>query len=243
MAKKKTKKKVKKEEVCETFEVKGKGKEKVKTVCGTMEKKMASKAELKRQDKILRNILIGLGIIILLVIAGYFYINSLKYFGYRGIEGEVVSEGGLIFYQISVPYRVINGDVIIYNVYLRNDPRKLDSIPFEGEIDFGRKFNDFLYRLVVNVEDEFRCEGDGIISLANMVNLKSIEVKVVGDENASCDPKGRYMYATIVAGDENKITEIGPSCYELQVKECDILKVTERFMVEMLVDNFERKNS
>lgn len=243
MANKKTKKKVKKEEVCETFEVEKEGKEKLKTVCGSMEKKTASKEELKKQDKILRNVLIGLGVIIILVITGYFYISSLRYFEYRGVEGEIVSEGDLIFYQISVPYQVVNNNVIPYNVYIRNDPRKLDKIPFEGEMDFGRRFNDFLYRLVINVNDTFDCEGDGIISIANMANLQSIRVKVMSDKNATCDPSGRYMYANIRLGEEDKITEIGPSCYDLQVKECDILKVTERFMVEMFVRYFEEKNN
>jgi hypothetical protein len=243
MAKKKTTKKKDKEEVCETFEVERKGNEKVETVCNSIDKKHASKEDIKGQDKILKTLLIGFGIVIILIFAGYYYLDNLKYFEYRGIEGEIVSEGELIFYQITIPYDIVNNKPINYNVYIRNDPRKLDKIPFEGEMDFGRRWNDFLFRLVINSEDSFSCDGDGAISVANMVNLKSIRIKTVKDENASCDPDGKYMYANIKIGEENKIVEIGPSCYDLYVNDCDILKVTERFMTESFVKYFEGKNN
>jgi len=204
-----------------------------------MDKKHASKEQIKKQDRILRNFIIGFGIIVILIFAGYYYIDSLKYFEYEGFSGEVVSEGELIFYQITVPYHVVNDEVIPYHVYIRNDPRKLDKIPFEGEMDFGRRWNDFLYRLVINSDEEFSCEGDETIAIANMANLRSIRIKAVSDKNATCEEKGRYMYMDIKKGEENKIVEIGPSCYELYVKDCDILKVTERFMVEAFVKYFK----
>jgi hypothetical protein len=240
MAKKKKQIKSKKgkEEVCETFEVEKKGKEKIETVCNSMDKKHASKEELKHQEKILRNVLIGFALVIVLIFVGYYYIDSLKYFEYEGVSGEVVSEGDLIFYQVSVPYKRVNDQLINYNIYIRNDPRKLDKIPFEGEMDFGRKFSDAQYRLVINSTDIFDCEGDGIIAVANMANLLALKIKTVKDENATCDPDGRYIFADIKKGDETKVVEVGPACYDIYVKDCEILKGTERFMVEAMVKHF-----
>ena len=234
MAKKK-KKKASKEEVCEVFEVeKGKGKEQVKKVCGTIEKKHATKKDLKKQNKTLRNILIGLIIVVLLILGLIYIFNSANNFTYRGVSGKVVKEGDIIFYQTSFPV-MHQGREAIYNVYIRNDPRKLDKIPFEGGMDFAERFDDGYYRLVLNISDDFDCNGDEIISIANMMNLKAVGIKVGVDPGATCDSLGRYMFANIKKGEESKITQIEDSCYELSVKECDILKVTERFMVETFV--------
>ena len=79
------KEKKEKEEVCEIFEVEkkdGKTKEKEVKTCGEVEKKHLSKEGAKKQEKTLRNILIGLLIIVLLV-AGIIYIfNSANHFSF-----------------------------------------------------------------------------------------------------------------------------------------------------------------
>ena len=248
MAKKKSRKKKDTEEVCEVFEIEKKGKEKEKKVCNVVEKKHATKEEIKRQNKTLRNILIGLLIIVLLILGAIYIINSAKSFTYRGIKGNVVKKGDIIFYQFSFFPVKYQGKIVTYNIYIRNDPRKLDRIiPFEGEMDFGAIFNKSYHILAVNISDDFTCEGDkqgdDIISLANMANLGALGIKVMGDDNATCDPEGRYMYINIKEGEESKITQIGESCYDLVVKDCEILKVTERFMVEAFVKYNEQVNA
>jgi hypothetical protein len=235
----------KKEEVCEIFEVKQKGKEKIKTVCGVAEKKKASKAEVKRYNKILRNILITLGVIVILIFGGIYYINSLKYFEYRGVNGEVVKEGDIIFYRVPFPV-IADGKIHPYNIYLRNNPVKLDKqVPFifndEEKLNVGIKFSDNMHRLVINGSDDFDCDGDAGISVINLLNLKALGIRVVKDENATCDPGGRYMFVNIKEGETSEIRQIGKACYELSVSECEILKVTERFMSEIFVEFYEAK--
>ncbi len=246
MVKEKKKEKVnEKEEICEVFDVKKKGgKTEEKRVCDLVEKKHASKAELAQQNKILRNILIGIGVFILIILLGVSFIKSAGEFKYRGLDFKIVKEGKLIFYQTSFPV-YYNGQIVPYNIYIRNDPRKIHDIPFNGEIIIGENltiFDDEMVRLVLNSEDEFNCEGDGIISIANLMNLKAIGVKIVKDENASCDEQGRYIYVNIQKSENSEINEIGPVCYDLNVKDCDILKVTERFLVETLVQYNALKN-
>ena len=229
------KKREEKEEVCEVFEVGKKGKEKVKKVCDVMEKKHSTKEQEKRHNKLLRNILIGLLVVVLLILGLIYVFYSANHFSYRGITGDVVQEEGILFYRTSFPVRY-QGQVVPYNIYIRNDPRKLDDIPFEGEMDFGEKFpDDNNYRLVINMSEAFDCEGDEVIAIPNMVNLKALGIKVVRDESATCDPEGRYMFINIKKGEGSEIIQVGDSCYDLVVKECEILKVTERFMVEAFV--------
>ncbi len=237
MKKSKKSNKKSKEKVCEIFEVKKGKKEKEKKTCGVIEKKHASKKELKEQSKTLRNILIGLVIIILLIFGLVYVSNSAKSFEYRGIKGNVVKEGNIIFYQVAFPY-LHKGKIVPWSIYIRNDPRKLDKIPFEGEMDFGMKFDDGMYRLVLNLSDNFDCNKEEAIAFGNMINLMALRVKVMRDENATCDSQGRYMYANVRKGEETKITQIGESCYEIIVKDCEILKATERFMTEMFVEYY-----
>ena len=229
-----------KEKVCEIFEVGKKGEEKTKKVCDIVEKKQATKEEIEKEKKTLRNILIGLGLLVLLVLFGIYFINSLRHFEYRGVTGDVVKEGDLIFYKTAFPVKY-QGQIIPYNIYIRNDPRKLNKIPFEGEMDFGVKFNDGNYRLVLDTNDEFNCDGDEVISIGNLVNLKALGIKVVKDENASCDSEGRYMYVKIQKSEKSEIKQIGNACYELNVANCEILKVTERFMIEAFVKYYQNK--
>lgn len=236
---KKSEKSDSKEKICEVFEVKKGNKEtEEKTLCGLLEKKHSSTEEKKNQEKVLRNILIGLAVLILLIIGFIIFFNSLGSFSYRGITGDVVKEGKIMFYMVSFPFDY-EGKTIPYNIFIRNDPRKLDKIPFEGDMDFGMIFYDEKYRLVINASDEFDCEGDQVIALANMNNLQALGVKVMKDENATCDEEGRYMYVNIKKGEKTEIRQIGDSCYEIIVKDCDILKATERFMVEMFVKYYE----
>lgn len=251
------------EKVCETFEIGKSGKdegseEEVKTVCGNLEKKQAGKGEIKRYNVILKNVLIVLGILLILFFIGMYVVNSAKYFDYRGLTGEMVQEGeNLFFYKIAFPVWY-GKNKVPYNIYLRNNPEKLgENIPFilnEGEkINFGGRFPDDMYRLVLNSTSEAAlgsCEGDKkgdlTISIANLVNIKAIGITVVADPNiTSCDfeGEGRYMYVNIRPAQEGEISEvrqIGPACYDLVVKDCEVLKVTERLMVEAFVKHAEK---
>jgi hypothetical protein len=235
MPKKKTSKKKKnseKKEICEVYEIEKDGKQTEKEVCGKVEKKHASKEEIKNQNKILRNLLIGLGIFVLIIIVGMFVYKSAAKFEHQGVSWEIVQEGKLIFYNTKFPFYDSHGNhQADYNFYIRNDPRTLDKeVPFLGELDLK-------YYAVINSTDNFDCDGDGIIAIANLVKLyEFLEIKVMKDENASCDSEGRYMYMNIQSGNETKIEQIGNSCYILYVNNCEILESTERFMVETFIE-------
>lgn len=232
------------EEICEIFDIEKDGKTQEKEACNLVEKKPVSKEEIKRQNKTLRNILIALGILVLLIILSIYYIDSTRHFEYRGIKGDVVKEGKLIFYEIIVPIKTGN-QLVRYSIFLRNNPEKLDAIPFNGEMaDFTELslFIDGDYRLVLNSSDEFDCDDDELIAIGNMMNLKALGFRVVKDENATCDKNGRYIYINLKKDEVSEINQIGEACYELSISNCEILKVTERFMVEMIVRDNELRD-
>ena len=182
--------------------------------------------QIKEQNKALKNIFIGLGIFVIGIVAVLLLISSADYFEHKGINFNVVKE--IAPYQTSLPI-IYNGEEVQYNFFLRNDPRNLEKeIPFEGE---------FVLRedLIINMTKDFNCDGDGIIGVANMVNLYGLlGTKVIKDPEAGCDAlKGRYSFIQIREGKETSIEQFAPTCYNLYVNNCEVLKVTERFMVEI----------
>ena len=235
----KKKDKDKTKETPEIFEIEKKGKTKTKEVEAKQKIKEASPKEIKEMNKQLGNIL--LGIVITIAIFGlitFIYYNSM-HFKYKGMKFNIVkfcdSKPCLVTYQTAFPAKQ-NGQKINYNFYLRNDPRKLEKIPFKGNITL-------LKRVIIKHEGEigkFNCKGDGVIGVANIVNFYSFlgaDAKVVNKSNPiTCDSLfGRYMFIDIVEGNETKIEQYAPSCYKMYVHNCEILPATERFMTKSFV--------
>ena len=193
-----------------------------------------SKKQVKNENVILRNLLLGIGIFVLAIVLVVFALGSIRSFDYEGVDFEVVKfcdvEPCLITYQTSVPY-IIEGNIVPYNFYIRNDPRKLKEVTFEGDLHL-------LSNLVIDSEESFNCDGDGVIAIANLVTLydDALGVSVLKDENATCSNSGDYMFLTLKSGNETKIEQTGQACYDIYINDCEILEGTERFMVETFVE-------
>lgn len=228
--KKKDNKKTKRKEVSETFELEKNGEEKVIEAKGVKEEKISNIGQKKKQQKQLRNVLIGMGVVVLLIVSIFFFLKIVRIVDYKGVKFELVKEGELLLYNTKVPlYNSDGKHYSDYNFYLRNNPKELGEIYFEGEMVF-------VQNMVINTEESFNCDGDGIIALANVNNLYSLlGANVIKDENASCDANGAYSYVNIIPGNETKVEQVGPACYDISIKDCEILKGTERFMLETFV--------
>jgi len=246
--KKEEKEEVKKEEVCEIFDVEKDGKEKTITSCGTEEEKTVNKDQVKKENRLIRNIFILMLGFCLMFLVGYLLIESTKHFNYEGVKFDFVKEGQLKLYKTSIPGKIDkngtfipgiykSGDLANYRIWLRNDPRGLKSIPFDGYL--ALKTN-----MVVNITRDFNCDGNGVIAIANLVKLynDALGISVMKDENASCDLEGRYMFVNIQEGDKTYVEEIGSACYNVYIKNCEILDGVERFMLETFVEVNKKLN-
>jgi len=194
-----------------------------------IEKKISRKKEIESQNRILKNFFIGIGIVIIAGFLVFLLINQAKTFEYKGVKFKIVKEGGLTLYRTSLPV-IYQGKEIPYNFYFRNDPRELENVPFNGEISLAEI-------LVINSTESFNCNGDGVIAVANLLNLYKISgIEVIKDENATCDPEGRYAFIQLQAGNETSIEKFGPACYNVNINNCEILKAIERLMIESLIE-------
>lgn len=193
--------------------------------------------EERKENKLLKKVLIGMGMALILVLGFIWGINSTTNFEYEGLKFTMIKEGSLIFYNVEFPlYSPITGKSIGgYNFYIRNDPRKLkQDIPFYADLMLKKN-------VVLESHEEFNCEGDGIIAIANLLNLEIFGEKIIRDENATCDNEGRYTYINLKSGNKSYIDQDGPSCYTLYINNCEILEVTERLLVESLVNLQDEK--
>lgn len=221
-----------KEDVVEYFEVEKDGKDKIVEAKGKeiIEQK-PNKNQITNENKLLRNILIALGILVLIFLATYFLINSSKSFEFKGVGYTIVDE--ITPYKTSFPVKYQGGNAV-YSIYLRNDPRKLgENIPFYGKINLKQN-------LVINATNNLNCGGDGIIAVANLAKMQVFQMEILKDKNATCDSEGRYMFVNIAEGNESKVKQYGPSCYELAVNNCEVIPVTERFLIEVFADVKEK---
>ncbi len=229
----------KKEKVCETFKIEKGGKEKVKEVCGTKETEILGKGQAEKENKQLKNILIGIGIVGIVFVLVAALANLTSNFKYEGVKFKIVKdEGGRIFYNTVFSIYSANGThTADYNFYLRNDPRKLKDVPWNGSYTL-------MEDMVINLTDDFNCDGDGIIAIANFIKVHEFfGVNIMKDENANCDSTGAYNFIQIEEGNETRIEEYGAACYKIYINDCEILEGTERFMLETFVAANEKINN
>jgi len=221
----------KRKKVKEIVKIERDKKEETKEFSGIEKEKHASKEQIKKQKKQLNIILSVLGLFILLFFLFLFINYKTAHFNYEGVKFKIVREGDLIFYNTAFPIYSEEGEKISnYNFYIRNNPKKLKKIPFEGELSFSEN-------MVINVTGDFGCGGYGNLAIANVVNLYNvIGTKVIKDEKAGCDAAGRYIFLQIEAGNETKVEQFWTTCYKITVNKCEILEGTERFMLETFVE-------
>ncbi|MCR4327160.1 MAG: hypothetical protein NUV46_01095 [Nanoarchaeota archaeon] len=197
-----------------------------------LQEENSSKKRENSENSTLRNILLIGGVMILLVIGLYVYTQNSGKYSYKNIEFEKNLIGNITFYETLTLANNSKGEE--FGFRLRTDPNEFKQIPFEN-VDNLR-----IMKLNVIASEEnytFNC-GYGVLPVANLNRLfLEMGAEFAKDENATCDPEGRYNYFTLKYGDENSIKEIGNRCYDLVIKgndtKCDILPVTEKLMVEL----------
>ncbi|MCK4647634.1 hypothetical protein KAT24_01750 [Candidatus Pacearchaeota archaeon] len=188
---------------------------------------------IKKENKQLKKIFFIIGVFVLFFVGVFAFIDSVRHFTYMGIDFDVVKEGELILYRTSLPVdskiKVTGGAVVAdYNFYLRNDPRKLKNLPLEGELTL-------MSNVVINFTGDFLCGGKGMLAIGNLlVVLDVLDVTVIKNETAGCDPDGEYTFLQLQLGNETSIEQFGPSCYNLNINNCEVLEVTEKYIVGLL---------
>jgi len=184
--------------------------------------------------------LVGIIVVFLILIALYNYQQS--HFKYLDLEFSKIKMSSIPMSYAKIPLYDQNGNIATYyRLYLRNDPRDLEDVPINGQIRVKEK--------IVMASDEIKCEdaniagaqlGDfwGSILQVTQVMAATTNRTLANEkeiEYATCNTKEiLFLDSTVLIfknGNTTKITQEAKDCYEITVKDCEILRATERFIL------------
>lgn len=213
---------------------------------------LAAEGELPKKDVInsenrqLFWFFVVVGVVFAMFLVPYFLNEGAKDFDYGNIEWKVeeYAEPTGIIYHGQFP--ALNNENLVFNVFLRNDPRTNDIFT-EGD------FSDFKLDGVVSWSDEIEaCRGE--VSRA-MVDLGSFLVTGVGVgkiEAATTNPEvfndsarkyvdcSSNLDKTVVVvqrGSSSVIQDAeNPYCYVVSVADCDDVAPIEKFITKTVFD-------
>lgn len=196
------------------------------------------KLKKKNEEKQLKWILIVMAFLIFLAIFIYIAMDSMRKFEYAGLKFEKIMYDQLPLFQTKLPMLDSQGNLVAnYNLFLRNDPRKLRDIKINGTIMLMKK-------IVVSFDPDIEECEDKAIALPNMKNLFSafgMEISPAYTDESyakerkvpymTCDDSENQSVIIIEQGNKNKITQESSNCYTIEFKDCEVNKAVERFMI------------
>lgn len=202
----------------------------------------------EKQTKIIFYVVIG---IILLVVVLFIFRVSSNNFKYNGIDFKKEYTGQIAFYTATIPIMDYYENVLgSQEVDFRNDPRTLKNI--EVNVSYIKFLNNA--KAYVSIDKDIpSCEGDTAIALINLGRylsnaLYSSGITVKGAMNDSdyqnnentpyvnCENSPGNTVILVKGANETKIEQIKADCYVLSFKDCEVLKITEKFELTMIED-------
>ena len=233
--------------------------DKKEEVNGEKEKSSNKDIEKIQEGQLKWAVILMASIILIIVIVPFVNVNFINKFDYHGLTFQKTQLGEIEFYSTKFPVVLGTGQVVgEYAVNLRNDPREIEDIEVRAtynEIKFRYYENEDggigYYPVYVSLDPHMEvCEDSGIamLTLSGFLKDSGLQVgsasmnKTYAEENdllyKRCEEESTVILVT--QGNENKVTEIGETCFEIRFKDCDILKVTERFVLNVLEQYGER---
>lgn len=193
----------------------------------------------KKHETQLKWVIIGMISVLLLFLLLYVIVQESKKIYYGGLEFKKLKYGQLILYHSKIPIKDASGNLVAnYNLYLRNNPLDLKGIKINGSLRFRKE-------VVISVDSSIEgCSDNGIaggglgmfFSAAGITaDFAYANETYANEKKASyienCPENKGYSAIFIRKGDKNEVRQESQDCYVLEFKECDILKVTEKFII------------
>lgn len=236
-----------KKEVCEIFKVNKGKKEKSVELCGEVEagKEKTSKHVKEAEKKQLFYAVIIMAAVLVLFFAAYAMFQQSKKFEYNGFKFEKIMYDKLPLYYTKISITRMDGNIINYNLYLRNDPRK-NNIESDAFVQFMRG------TIFVSLNKDFeKCEDTnlamtnigmlfGAIGLDLRGALDNLEqAETLKRPYVTCENTKNNTVILYTEADKTSIIQQG-DCYAINVANCGILNATEAFIMQVLSDMQKR---
>ena len=220
-----------------------------------IEKPKETSLKQKQNRQILWALVLMASVIIIIFLVPYIKQNVFNKFEYTGLYFYKTNINGIILYSTEIPlvnsYNFPIGD---YSIYFRNDPRELENISIniiENKIQFEK--NATVY---ISIEYDAPVCEDNIVSVVGLTQFldRFGALKVKGAMNdavyasnnqlnyITCKTNPDNTVILLKTGNETTISKTGENCYELKYKECEINKVTERFILTIIEGYMQKYN-
>ena len=190
-----------------------------------------------------------IAIVVIFLISQSFF-KGLRNFDYEGLNFQKVKVGDLSFYYYYYfTEKTITGyaskELHRINLYLYNDPRK-NNVPVAGQIVYPEKYSKVY--MSTDTTELYKCKYFGVATTnliffltGNQFDVEAATVvpsiaEEVGMSHITCENTPDDMVIEIKHGEETKIKRKSMSCYEITVKDCEVLEAVEKFMVQTLLD-------
>ena len=203
--------------------------------------KETEKKQTFSEKETLRRLLIIIGVIVGIFLVAFYLFYSLNNFEYKGVRFSKTNIGNLIFYRAVFP-EFSEGEKIDYYMYIRDSPRELEEkVHFNGTIEFEDAVIhngtiDLKENFVIEFVGDFSCRGDGAVAIGNLMRIRAFDVKIYNSENETCEPENDYKLIKVRRANETSIEQTGENCYDFNVNNCEIIPVTERFLLEIFFE-------
>jgi len=211
------------------------------------EKIEVKKPELGKEKEVELKLIFGIMIgLIVLLLGIYFIMSELNKVEYKGLAFAKERFGEIPVYRYSYFFNDNQGQLIKYNLFLRNDPRT-NTVPIEGEIALGGN----IY-ISINSTGLNDCKESSIAvaSLAAFIINNQLtlvagtpdleESKANNVSHITCEIYQNNPVILIQAGEETKIVREN-NCYRINVANCDINPAIEKFEVQTIIDAKKRQ--
>jgi len=214
--------------------------------------KAEKKTEVKKEElgkekevelKWIFGIMIGL---IVLLLGIYFIMSEQNKIEYKGLAFAKERFGEIPVYRYSYFFNDDEGQLIKYNLFLRNDPRT-NNVSIVGEIALGENIyisinstglNDCKESSIAVASLAAFIINNQLTLVAGTPNLE--ESKANNVSHITCDTHPNSPVISIQAGDETKIIREN-NCYKINVANCDINPAIEKFEVQTILDAKKRQ--
>jgi len=185
-----------------------------------------------------------IGLVFAVVLIPYFYIENSKTFVFGGADWRLEDYDSFGYYHGR--FLSLTNKSLVYNIYLRDDPRK-NNVPTSGT------FNEFGYGVLISTAPEFDlCRGDAsrvMVDLGSFMNVGfgagplgsgSTNEEIANASSrvfANCDNLKDNTVIIVKIGDNFvEQDENNLNCYTISVGDCDDASSVEKFMLKTIAD-------
>jgi len=221
------------------------------------ESKISKKEIKKKQNKqIMWAIILMASLIAIIILVPLIKTNFIDKFKYINLDFQKTQLGDMYFYSTLIPVADSSNNFGTFSINFRNDPRKLEDMKVIKTTTVPVFTQDkTVYISPGNIQRNCVEGSAATLTLAGFLRqFAGFNVSAgISDEKVAKENKFPYITCAnskkntvieILEGNETKIEQISPDCYRLIYKDCDIMKVSERFILwtlEGYMDNFMKK--